>query len=339
MVLAIGSPPFMPLAPYVHGKGSATIIQDVYSPSLNDTVEKIFRNLLQIKSGRNVLVLGSNATALELIYHIGHDQRTRDLIDNIVVLSRGGMFPHRISSERPNNFQFENLISLRDRPDVTASKLMQAAERDIILAGVSIAGILPELIELVISSLAQMSEEEKSEFNEIYGLQFTRLIRRAGHEYRDIADALTDDGKLTIIAGSLARLANGKSGTISLQYKVSNGSNLKHSLRFPIVVNCFGFEELGPTSPSRLIRNLLTKSFCRANSTRRGFEVNERLEAGKKLFVVGPLLAGTSNTHLKCWHLEDAQRIRQVGEFVADSVLNCLGEDRMSNLSELQSVP
>lgn len=339
IVLAIGSPSFVPLAPYVRDKGSATIIQDVYSPSLNDTVEKIFRNLSQIKSARNVLILGSNATALELIYHVGHDQRTRNLVDNIVVLSRGGMLPHRISSEHADAFQFENLIALRGRPHVTASQLMQAAERDVILAGVSIAGILPKLIELVISSLAQMSEEEQYEFNEIYGLQFTRLIRRAGHEYRDIADALADDGKLTMIAGGLARLTNCKSGTISLQYKVSSGSNIKHSLRFPIVVNCFGFEELGPTSASRLIRNLLTKGFCRANSTGRGFEVNERLEAGKKLFVVGPLLAGTYNTRLKCWHLEDVQRIRQVGEFVADSVLNCLGEDRMRNLSELQSVP
>jgi len=337
IVLAVGSPPFMPLAPFVRGKGNAAIIEDVYSPNLDDAVEKIVRNLSRIKSARNVLILGSNATALEIIYHVGHDRRIRNVIDNIVMLSRGGMLPHRIPSERADIRQFENLASLRGRPDATASELMQAAERDVILAGASIAGMLPELIELVISSLAQMSEKEKYEFNEIYGIQFTRLIRRAGHEYRDIADALAYEGKLKLIAGSLVRLTNCKSGKISLQYKDSGGSNITHSLRFPIAINCFGFEKLGPTSASRLIRNVLIKGLCRANSTRRGFEVNERLEAGKKLFVIGPLLAGTYNTHLKCWHLEDAQRIRQLGEFVADNVLDCLSRNRMRNLSELQS--
>ena len=71
-------------------------------------------------------------------------------------------------------------------------------------------------------------------------MEFTKLIRRAGHEYRDAADELVAKAKLDVRAGRLTRLAPSHGGLVSLEYFDSGGKLVAHPTTFPLVVNCFG---------------------------------------------------------------------------------------------------
>jgi uncharacterized NAD(P)/FAD-binding protein YdhS len=153
-------------------------------------------------------------------------------------------------------------------------------------------------------------------------MHFTRLIRRAGPEYKDAADSLAANGKLELVAGSLVRVAPCRGDSVFFEYTDSGGRSAAHPMRFPLVVNCFGFEKLTAKSSSRLLRSLIVNNICKVNSTTRGFEVNDRLEAANDLYIIGPLLAGAFTSQLQCWHFETARRIVPVGAMLARNLLN-----------------
>ena len=92
---------------------------------------------------------------------------------------------------------------------------------------------------------------------------------------------------------------------------------------FCITINCGGFEELAPSS-SRLINSLLDNGICKVNRTNRGFLVNERLEAGENVYVIGPLLGGNFNENVRYWHVESASRIAGLAELLAESLCDSL---------------
>jgi uncharacterized NAD(P)/FAD-binding protein YdhS len=203
---------------------------------------------------------------------------------------------------------------------------MHCIESDLDIAyqkGVHIGDTYYQLSDLVVELLNALPEKEQKHFYNVYGMKFTKLIRRAGADYRDMAEGLMQAGIVELVRGRLEDLVTVSKGkTLRVSYaSAENGSILQHPLLFPLVVNCTGFEDL-PHSSSTLIRNLVEKKLCTINSTQRGFEVNEEFEANKGLFVVGPLLGGIFNSRLRYWHVENARRIFIAGSMVAEILAN-----------------
>jgi uncharacterized NAD(P)/FAD-binding protein YdhS len=178
--------------------------------------------------------------------------------------------------------------------------------------------------DLVVELLNNLSWVEQKYFYGAYGMRFTKLIRRAGAEYRDTASKLIREKKLELVRGKFMRLEKSADDGGSVRFIYTGHErqySIIHNLKFPVVVNCSGFEEL-PDSSSRLIRNLVEKKLCRINSSSRGFDVNEEFEANSRLYVVGPLLGGIFNSKLRYWHVENAKRIYKAGTMLADILIS-----------------
>jgi uncharacterized NAD(P)/FAD-binding protein YdhS len=326
VILAIGSPPVRSVQlPGEENDTSYLYINDPYLPGMERNIESVRERLSAVadQGERNLLLVGSNASALEVLYLLGNRPDIKPLINQITVLSYSGLLPHRIT---PNNFpdyHFENLENLRKNKNYNADILIERIETDLDLAyrkGVNIGDTYYHMSDLVVELLDNLSWVEQKYFYGAYGMRFTKLIRRAGAEYRDMATRLVREKKLELIRGKFMRLEKSADDNHCVRFIYTDREkqySIIHYLKFPVVVNCSGFEEL-PDSSSRLIRNLVGKRLCRINSSNRGFDVNEDFEANNRLYVVGPLLGGIFNGKLKYWHVENAKRIYKAGAMLAD---------------------
>ncbi|HTQ28185.1 MAG TPA: FAD/NAD(P)-binding protein [Puia sp.] len=329
VILTIGSPPVRSIQiPGDAEKAAYLYINDPYLPGMEINVEAIRQKLATIEEpgGRNILIVGSNASSLELLYLLGHRNDIRALINQITVLSYSGLLPHRITPNNFPNYRFENLTLLLQNKNYNADILMQAIESDLDIAykkGVNIGDTYYQMSDLVVELLDSLSWVEQKYFYGAYGMRFTKLIRRAGAEYRDMASELIRKKKLELVRGKFMRLERSEDDPDNVRFIYTDREkqySIIHYLKFPIVVNCTGFEEL-PDSSSLLIRNLVEKRLCRVNSSNRGFDVNEDFEANTRLYIVGPLLGGIFNNKLRYWHVENAKRIYKAGSMLADIIV------------------
>ena len=326
VVLALGSPPYQSIAQFAAGVSSdVAIFDDPYAPSLNETLAALYKHLSETAhANRNVFILGSNAASLEILYHLERHERLDESIDKIVVLSRSGQFPHCIGRNAVNKISLPALASLKTSPNLSASNIIDAVERDVHTPSFlenNISKVVPELLARVHKLLDGLPVRRKKEFYTQFGMRLTNIIRRAGPEYRQAADALVRNQKLTLISGDLIRLAQAPDETARIQYRKTIDNELAtYPESFTAVLNCSGFEKLTHTSSSRLIRSLISNDICRVNRTGRGFEVDDQLQAADKLYVAGPMLAGAFNSFLRCWHLENLRRTSTVSRMLAKTL-------------------
>ena len=330
VVLAIGSPPVKSLPSPAGGTHTYAYINDTYSPALEQNLGCIESVLSAVKDQhrRNILILGSNASSLELLYLIDTNSDLKKLLNKIVVISYSGKLPYRITPHKNNGYEFEYLLSLKSIKKFTPVALMSAIEKDIGIAddkGVHIGNVYYPLNDLVVDLLNEMDEGEQKFFYDNYGQKFSKLIRRAGAEYKDAASNLEKAGKLEMVQGAFHKLelpAIAEKGVCVTYTLPGNGKEITYPLEFPLVINCGGFEELSNSSSS-LIKAIISKKLCVANSNR-GVEVNENFEAEKGLYIIGPLLGGIFNSKARLWHVENAKSIFYLGNLLADTVLKAL---------------
>ncbi|MBS1600109.1 MAG: FAD/NAD(P)-binding protein [Bacteroidetes bacterium] len=328
IILAIGSPPVKSVQPKTAEKTGYAYIDDIYLPGIEDNIEKVEEIFSGITDAdkRNVLIVGSNASTLEFLYLVHHRPAFKKLLNKIIAVSYSGLLPHRIT---PNNFpdyQFINLISLAKKNNYSSAELMDTIEKDIRIAyskGVHIGDTYYQLSDLVVQLLNKLDVSEQKHFHSAFGWRFTKLIRRAGAEYRDAAEELLQEKKLELLKGKFleVKLYPKEPGFGIFHYENTANKQVEHPLLFPVVINCSGFEELDACS-SEIINNLIKQELCKVNSTNRGFEVSEKFEASDNLYIVGPLLGGIFNDKLRYWHVENARRIYTVGSMLADILVN-----------------
>jgi uncharacterized NAD(P)/FAD-binding protein YdhS len=333
IVLAIGSPPVKPIA-QTSLKGNDNYINDAYLPSLELNLDKLRSKLNAIAdvSKRNIAIFGSNASALELVYLINTNPSLKDIVNKVVVISRSGLLPHRITPEHEVDYVFENLQNLKNSPGFDAAALMAVIEKDIqnaFAAGIKIGDAYYQLSGLVVELLQLLSKEQKKYFHDVHGAHFSKLIRRAGHEYRDAAADLEKNNILEMCKGSFQNIeyytSNPAEASVLYFSKEAN-MIVTHPLTFALTVNCGGFEELDETS-SPLIGSLIKNKICTVNKTNRGFEVNENFEACKNFYIIGPLLGGIFNDKARLWHVENAKSIFNLAEMLVQAIFISLSID------------
>jgi len=331
VVLAIGSPPQRSIHGGADaGRHSHTHIDNIYSPSEDISIQSIQQALSSLPDKRmaNILILGSNASSLEVLYLINYRPEIRKLINSVVVLSRSGVLPYKIC-EQTVQFELTALDSLRESSYFSAADLMAAITCDIRRAKeweLNIADLRDPVNAAVsrLTTLLHISEQKK--FVCEHGVHFSRMMRRAGRDTRSASDELVDVGILTTVQGDLRRLEPFPSGNglISATYSTAGcQAEITYPVPFSITVNCGGFEELDVSS-SRLINSLIDNELCYVNSTNRGFVVNDRLEASENVYVIGPLVGGNFNDKVRFWHVESASRIVGLAKLLAKSLSDSL---------------
>jgi uncharacterized NAD(P)/FAD-binding protein YdhS len=335
VVLTVGSgnnkPIPVPLADKSSQSNGFLYINDPYYPSLETQMHEISSRFSAIKeqAKRNILVLGSNASSLEILYFISTSPSLSKSLNKIIVVSHSGMLAHRITPDHTPNHIFENLEKLALAKDFTAEKLFETLKTDIELAtakGAALGDLVNKLNDQLERLLNKLDPQQEKEFYSRYGSRYSKLIRRAGAEYRDGAQKLLSSGKLILLKGSFLKIKKAAAGLdgLMMEYSVTDEKKpILYPLHFPIIINCGGFEDLGESSLP-LVANLVQKKICNVNRTRRGFEVSENFEAAKNLYVMGPLLAGIFNEKVKHWHVENLKRIHDMAPLLANTIVNSL---------------
>ncbi|CAM3034870.1 hypothetical protein BST27_18360 [Mycobacterium intermedium] len=324
VVVATGSPPSKSFA----GRGSNplsqnpfTYINDFYEPCEDSNLERLREALDRVErpDQRNVLVVGSNATSLEALYLMRHDRGIRDRLHSVTVISRSGALPYMICEEPPV-FEFPWLNELLAVEAPRAAELMAAIRADLEIAeqrALNLADLHAAIGILVGQALRKMDLVEQEEFFCEHGMNFTKLVRRAGRDCRQASDDLVAAGKLTMLAGEVLRVDACASGEpfATVTYRIA-GSERTHPVSFAAVVNCGGFEELDAcTAP--FLASAMQNGLCRPNRTNRGLLVNGDFEASPNFYVIGPLLGGNFNANIRFWHVESAPRIRSLAKSLA----------------------
>src|SRR5690606_2868248 len=139
VVLSVGSPPNIPL--WEKGltetlKDKALLIHNPYYPTLDETLEKIqlFVNKRPNKQA-NILIVGANASALELVYKLNDQPATKACVKKFNILSTQGLMPDAvIDEEKAAKYIPENLLALAHQTNLTAKDIADAAFADLDLA-------------------------------------------------------------------------------------------------------------------------------------------------------------------------------------------------------------
>jgi uncharacterized NAD(P)/FAD-binding protein YdhS len=326
VILSIGSPPKKHLNNINGSLSSPLFVENMYEPNLQQNVEQI-DTYLKILSGqrlKNAIILGSNASALEMLYNL-YSAIDLKHIHKFYILSPDGVFPSRINDDnRLKDYVPINLTYLKNQSSYTSAQILEAVKKDTEMAqkeNISLSDIFHAMSEIIIELLNKLSFEEQKKFVSNDGVQIGRFQRRAGKEYLDIVDTLIQQDKIEFIRGRFTKLIEEKEHQFTIEYfEAYNNQSKTFPAPIDIIINCVGFQELDNSS-SELIRNLIKKKICIVNDSKRGFEVNERFESCKDFFVIGPLLAGNLNSRLRVWHAESCPRIFSLSQQLAE-VLN-----------------
>lgn len=317
VVLAIGSPPNCSLNRRQSEDIPADVcyVDNLYDPSLDRSLERIQKSVAAGKKvGRDqVLVIGSNAAAIETLYSLVNAATPSHAVGRFIVVSPSGTFPSRITAQPvPGNYSAQNLVALAASRRITARRILSAMRQDVAEAQaqrLNLADLHAVLSAAFLNALDRLSFSEQGKFVSKYAVELGKLQRRAGPEYCDVVDGLTATGRLTFLKGRFVRLLSQKDAGPGCEY-IPTGSHrsVRFSAPLAAVVNCAGFQDLTASS-SPLIRNLVRRGICKPNASMRGFALNEKFEAADRFYVMGPLVAGTLNKTVRVWHAESCARI------------------------------
>jgi uncharacterized NAD(P)/FAD-binding protein YdhS len=308
--------------------GNHLCINDIYEPSFDINLKKIANALLLIEPHkRDILIIGSNASASEIVHLLCKsrelDQHT---FNKLFILSTSGL-PDRLHVNADHDHILEYLKALSETGHFTADELILAIEADVKNAackGLSVGEIHYSLSDRVVKMQQNLNAEESLKFFKDHGWAFTRITRRTNGDYYFTEKELVKAEKLYFIKGRFVKLCDEQNSTDGLTfiYKATAESIEKqYEQAFPIVIHCGGAEHISDTS-SKLLKNLLDKEICRINTANMGLAVDEYFAANDNLYIMGPLLAGVYNSKFKFWHLENAKKLNTLAAIVAGTILS-----------------
>ncbi|MBQ4819547.1 FAD/NAD(P)-binding protein [Aquimarina sp. MMG016] len=288
---------------------------DPYKPELKETLYKIDKFSERLSDKKlNVLVVGANASGLEIMYKLNDLENIKSRINKFMFLSTQGLLPDAVvDRERKKSFVPFNLQALAEENDLTAKIIADAAYKDLDHADEIHLGAA-STVEVVSKAfgglLGKLNEEELKKFACIYGNDIGRRQRCAGFHYSKTIDDLKDEGRFDHIAGRFSNIIENDNGEYKLEYlDTASGENKMYKEPVHIIVNCIGSTNLTKKDVPSLLKNMIDKGYCKPNDSKIGLEVNDALETVENLHIMGPLLAGNIFEGKAVWHLEHCGRI------------------------------
>jgi len=322
LVIATGSAPVRRM--YDSTDDKSIYFNDIYDPSVKQNLKSLYDALAETEhtADRNVLVIGSNASSIELLYLLEGREDLRKLINKTVIISPSGLLPYHISTEVIEDHKIPNLEKLKAEGYYTLKTLIDATSADLKLALKNGANVdyIATIITNVLQVLETMGEQAKKEFIGIYGMKLSQMFRRSGPEYKYGSQLLVDLQEVILLKGKYISASPGEKGVLLTYEETETGDQKTYPLSFKAIINCSGSDNLEHSS-SRLIQCIVRDHGCKINLSGKGFEVNEKFETAPHLYVMGPLLGGNMNKLIHFWHLENAPRLMYLAPHLAEELL------------------
>ncbi|MCF6279255.1 MAG: NeuD/PglB/VioB family sugar acetyltransferase [Flavobacteriaceae bacterium] len=326
-ILSIGSLPINYLwkSKKMIEKENLLFVNNPYSPNLKEVLSKIESFLSKRNNKINALIVGTNASGLEMLYKLNDIKQIRDKINNFTFLSTQGMIPNAIvDEERAKDFVTTNLNALQSKKGLTAKEIADAAFKDLDYAEkieLGAASTVGKISTGFGSLLHKLNENELKEFACCYGNEIGRRQRCAGDHYLRTIVKLKGENRFEHLAGRFDGIKMNIENEFKLDYLETESNKVK-VLDEPIhlVINCVGSMRFTNEKTPSLIKNLINKKYCTPNKSQIGFNVNEDFESIEGLHIMGPLLAGNIIEGKPIWHVEHCGRIIWLSKLLAEIV-------------------
>ncbi len=320
-------------------------INTPYDPQLEITLKNV-KHFIKNRAdkGTNVLIIGANASALELLYKLNDVSKAGDHTpNNFVFLSTQGRAPDAIIDEkRKKEFKPIHLNKLQNASTLSADSIAEATFKDIDLSDEINLGAAStvEIISSAFGSLLEkLNETELEKFACYYGNEIGKKQRCAGVHYSNTIEMLKADRRFEHIAGRFVDLQENNNNYF-LKYLDTNTKEVKtYNKEFNLIFNCIGGKNLTQNDIPKLILNLIENGYCKPNESKIGFHVNHSLEASNNLHVMGPLLAGNVIDNKAVWHVEHCGRIIWISQILAKNMYNYfLEKDNNAEVSQAKII-
>ncbi|THD66766.1 peptidoglycan bridge formation glycyltransferase FemA/FemB family protein [Robertkochia marina] len=320
-VLGIGSPKQRTLnVPESIPNDRHLFISNPYEQGMNRVIKQIIKSL-KSNHKKNVLILGSNASALEFLYKMNDLRGIDSKVGHYFFLSTHGLYPNSIvDTNNEKSFIPKHTLALLEIQKLTAKQIMQGITNDLNDAeelGIGAAITVGPISNAFVPLLEKLDQREKERFACYYGNEIGRRQRVAGYHYTKTIDVLKSQGRFSHLKGSFEKLDLADHQQLSLVYKTEQDSIAILDQPIDIVINCLGSSKLSDLEAPLVIRNLIDSEMAKINPSGRGLTVNQNLETSKGLHVIGPLLAGNVIEGNPIWHVEHCGRIISIAEILS----------------------
>ena len=326
VMLGIGIPNIRTLFEDGEQSDGVLLVNDPYSPDLLSTIQNVQKKILQNKKTK-ILIVGANASALELIYQITNFTKLPEGDFSFTVLSPQGKVPDFFIKDFETDFEAKALNNLSKKSDViTADEILEALKEDLDFAdrnGYGISETLPVFTGYVGTLVNCLENKEKLKFISFHGVEIGRLQRRAGYEYTQPIKELEMIDKIDTIKGKFNKVLidNDMKTFVEIYKKDSDSSELE---KFDVVINCSGSSGLSNKNLSKLLKQLTGSRICVATESNHGLKVGDNFEVESNFYINGPLLAGNIVGEMGIWHVEHCGRIIGFSKKIASSLLDNL---------------
>ncbi|MBS1628374.1 MAG: FAD/NAD(P)-binding protein [Bacteroidetes bacterium] len=317
VVVTIGSAPQKKL--FNESSNKVLCINNLYEQNINENLQ-LLKNKLINDELKNILVIGTNATALELIYLLEEDKLFNKLINKIVFISTSGKFPLATAKQQAANVYAPHLSKIIEENKYTINCLITAAANDLQLSAATHVQMdtVHYIIKTVKHLLLNLSWKDQEMFMAVHGNELSKIVRHAGEEYLTPLYNGINTKKIEIIKGSFENIST-TNHIAQLTYKNEENNLTTHNTPFSVVINCSGSSDLHYTE-SELLHNLINSNLCKINLSNKGIQVNDCFEASPNIYFFGPLLNGNYTAAIPYWQLESISRIIKL----APKLVSCL---------------
>ena len=322
VLLGVGIPKIRSLIKSNKVGDDILLLNDPYFPDLDSSLDSLERHITKNKSSK-ILIVGANASALELIYQITNKNNLEDKEFNITVISPQGKLPDLFIKDKDTEFCAEELEKLYSSKDeITADIILNSLEKDLDFANKNnfeISDTLPIFTNHVGTLIKKLSKKEKFKFISYHGVEIGRLQRRAGLEYTQPVKELLNSKKLKLIKGKFLNLSVNKGKTF---VNFVNDLNTPKKDFFDVVINCAGSSGLSKDGMTPLLKQLKDSGLCKPTVSNHGFKVGDKFEVKKGFYINGPLLAGNVVGDMGIWHVEHCGRIISFSKQIAENIID-----------------
>ncbi|WP_341215362.1 GNAT family N-acetyltransferase [uncultured Wocania sp.] len=313
-------------------------INNPYKPNLGVTLNKINTFIAnRAEKQTNILIVGANASALELTYKINDFSNKKYSNTNFTFLSSQGLIPDGlIDVEKQKQYTPYHLNELKKEKKLTAKLIAEATFKDLDLADEINLGAA-STVDIVSKHFGKLLENLNKKELEIfacdYGNDIGKRQRCAGLHYLNVITNLENQNRFEHLAGRFNNMQHNTNDHYNLEYlDTLTKTKTIHNKPFHIVVNCVGSRNLTENNIPPLFKNLIKKKYCIPNKSKIGFYVNDNLESTKNLHVIGPMLAGNVIENKAVWHVEHCGRIIWISKILAKVLFDDLNKDKKEEL-------
>ncbi len=320
ILLGIGIPQIRSLNKDENELGDILYFNDPYNPDLDSTLDKIHKKIKN-NTLTKILIVGANASALEIIYQITNVKG--DDFNNIdfSVIAPQGKLPDLFIKDKKSDFVADKLHSLSDSKEkITADLILEALKTDLNYAdenNYDISDTLPVFTKHVGNLVGKLSRDEKFNFISFHGVEIGRLQRRAGQEYTQPIKDLINKNKLSVIKGKFSKFSSNNT-QVELQL---DGQDDVIKRNYDVVINCAGSSGLSNKQLSPLMHQLKNSGLCVPTSSNHGFKVGDNFDVMAGFYINGPLLAGNVVKEMGIWHVEHCGRIMSFARKIAHNII------------------